>query len=111
MRKFNTKDDFIEFLAKRPEKGKLFNDIDLNSPYDLSFQDYDLFEALAITFDKYKNFHLLIHPKTNELVLGNINTAGHTARCRIVKIERNDIFNRPESIRNWYDNWAWEIWK
>lgn len=108
---FNDRTEFLEFLRNNPEDGSAFEGIEINKPYDLGFKDFDNLQRIYITFDKYENFCLFFHPETKELLLGDVNTGGHAARCRVVKIERDTIFSSPDSVKKWYDRWAWEMWK
>jgi len=105
------KTDFIDYLAQNNETGQAYLDLIIGKPYDISPNEFTKLESFTITFDNFDKFYILRHKLTNELFLGDMNLGGHGARCRIIKVERDDFFNKSAELIIWYDNWSSKIWK
>lgn len=102
--------EFRLFLNAHPENGNAYPDCKLNMPYDIPFTEFKLLEKVTITFNNYREFYLFKHPITNEIFLGDLNLGGHVARCRLIKITRSSIFEQPNDLLEWYENYSKKMW-
>lgn len=107
---YDNKDKFTEFLEANRETSKAFPTLTMNKPFDLSPREFDSLKKITLSFESYEKFWLMYHNTTKELFLGDINTGGHGAQWRIVKIYRSQILTNQKEMHNWYENWAYKMW-
>jgi hypothetical protein len=111
-KEFTSVKDFKEFDLNHIEKGTLYKEIEVDSPFDLSVNDFLNLEWLILSFGYYSNnkVALKFERTTNELFIGDMNNGGHTTKCRIIKIRREDIYDSSEKLIEWTKNHCFKMW-
>jgi len=109
---FNSLAEFQQFEEQHPPKGFLFQGINKGILYDISTTDFNKLVWLQLDFGAYKEaeFHIAFSEDTYEFFVADMNTAGHGARCRIIKIDREKIYTSSEELIAWNDDWARQMW-
>ena len=110
-RVFVEKADFEEYLSRTPEiNSTLLIEHQAYQTLDVGNIEYFNFEPLTLKFYPYQDFYLLKNPIDNKLYLGDINLGGHVGAFRIMKINRQDIFDRPDFLKGYYENYSAKMW-
>ena len=112
-KEFISEQEFKEFELKHIEKGTLYKEIEIDTPFDLAINDFLNLEWIIISFGDYSDnkIALKFSKTTNELFIGDMNDSGHTPKCRIIKILRADIYNSSEKLIQWTKNRSYNIWR
>ena len=109
---FNDLERFQKYLREHPEI-ELKDDYDVE-PYKLidvvKYSEWERLRQIILGFGEYDKFFLLQDLETNLLYLGDVNLGGHLPQARITRIQREDIFEKSEFLKSWYQNYSEKFW-
>lgn len=110
---FTSEREFKKFDLNHIEKGTLYKELKLDTPFDISIKDFLKLEWIILSFGNYSDnkVALKFSKTTNELFIGDMNDGGHVPKCRIIKILRKDIYNSSEKLIEWTKNRSYKMWR
>ena len=74
------------------------------------YSEWERLRQIILGFGEYDKFFLLQDLETNLLYLGDVNLGGHLPQARITRIQREDIFEKSEFLKSWYQNYSENFW-
>lgn len=112
IKEFISEKEFKEFDLNHSENGNLYEEMETDIPFDVNISDFLKLEWIILSFGDYRDNEVALKfsKTTNQLFIGDMNDAGHAPKCRIIKINREDIYNCSAKIIQWTKNRSYNIW-